>query len=96
MIYAEQLTYGFADRDLYRDISFTLPENRHCVLIGSNGSGKTTLVDLIRAPEKFLFDGSLRRENIGRIGFMVIIITSILVQAMKTTTNSGARLSGRR
>ena len=69
MIYAEQLTYGFADRDLYRNISFTLPENRHCVLIGSNGSGKTTLVDLIRDPEKFLFDGKLTRENIGRIGY---------------------------
>ena len=69
MIHAEQLTYGFSDRYLYRDISFTLPVNRHCVLIGSNGSGKSTLVDLIRTPEKFLFDGKLIRENVGRIGY---------------------------
>jgi len=69
MIHAERLTYGFADKDLYREISFTLPDNRHCVLIGSNGSGKTTLVDLIRRPEEYLFDGRLERENVGRIGY---------------------------
>lgn len=69
MIYAERLTYGFADKDLYREVSFTLPDKRHCVLIGSNGSGKTTLVDLIRRPEEYLFDGKLVRENVGRIGY---------------------------
>ena len=69
MIHAEQLTYGFSDKDLYKNISFTLPDSRHCVLIGSNGSGKTTLVDLIRRPEEYLFDGKLTRESIGRIGY---------------------------
>ena len=69
MICAEQLTYGFADKYLYQNISFNLPDNRHCVLIGSNGSGKTTLVDLIRRPDEYLFDGKLIRENVGRIGY---------------------------
>jgi len=69
MIHAEKLTYGFADKYLYHDVTFTLPDNRHCVLIGSNGSGKTTLVDLIRRPDEYLFDGKLIRENIGRIGY---------------------------
>ena len=69
MIYAEKLSYGFGDKYLYRDIFFTLPENRHCVLIGSNGSGKTTLVDLIRRPSEYLFDGKLIREDLGRIGY---------------------------
>ncbi|MBE6898866.1 MAG: ABC-F family ATP-binding cassette domain-containing protein [Ruminococcaceae bacterium] len=69
MIHAEQLTYGFADKYLYHNISFDLPDDRHCVLIGSNGSGKTTLVDLIRRPEHYLFDGKLTRENVGRIGY---------------------------
>ena len=69
MIRAEQLSYGFSDRYLYQDISFTLPDNSHCVLIGSNGSGKSTLVDLIRQPDAYLFDGKLIRDGIGRIGF---------------------------
>jgi len=69
MLHAEKLTFGFADKYLYKDISFTLPDNRHCVLIGSNGSGKTTLVNLIRCPDDFLFDGKLVHDNIGRIGY---------------------------
>ena len=50
MIKAEQLSYGFPQKDLYDKISFTLEEGRHCALIGSTGVGKTTLVDIIRTP----------------------------------------------
>ena len=70
MIKATNLSYGFAQKDLYENISFTLEENRHCALIGSNGSGKTTLAELIRSPERFLFDGTLLCENVGRIGYV--------------------------
>ena len=70
MIHAEKLTFGFSGRYLFRDISFTLAENSHCALIGSNGSGKTTLMDLIREPERCLFDGKLTREGAGRIGYV--------------------------
>ena len=69
MITAENLSFGFPDKDLYKDISFTLTEGRHCALIGSNGTGKSTLVELIRQPEQFLFDGKLLLENVGRIGY---------------------------
>ena len=70
MIRAEKLSYGFPQKDLYDKISFTLEEGRHCAVIGSNGSGKTTLAELIREPEKFTFDGTLTRENVGRIGYV--------------------------
>lgn len=70
MIKAENLSYGFPDKDLYRKISFTLDDGRHCALIGSNGTGKTTLADLIRRPEAYLFDGTLLREHVGRIGYV--------------------------
>ena len=70
MINAEKLTFGFSSTLLFQNISFTLEENRHCVLIGSNGTGKTTLVNLIREPEKFIFDGKLTRDNTGRIGYV--------------------------
>ena len=62
MIKATNFSYGFPQKDLYENISFTLEENRHCALIGSNGSGKTTLAELIRSPENLLFDGTLLRE----------------------------------
>ncbi len=70
MIKAEKLTFGFSGSYLFRNISFCLEENCHCALIGSNGTGKTTLMNLIREPERFLFDGKLTRDGAGRIGYV--------------------------
>ena len=70
MIKAEKLTFGFQSTYLFQDISFTLEDNCHCALIGSNGTGKTTLLGLIRAPERFLFDGKLTLDGAGRIGYV--------------------------
>ena len=70
MIYAEKLTFGFDSTYLFHKISFTLEENCHCALIGSNGTGKTTLMNLIRDPENYTFDGKLKREGTGRIGYV--------------------------
>ncbi len=70
MIKAENLSYGFGDRELYKKISFTLEEGQHCVLIGGNGTGKTTLADIIRRPSEHLFDGKLTLDGVGRIGYV--------------------------
>ena len=70
MIHAEKLTFGFTSIPLFQDISFSLEKDCHCALIGSNGTGKTTLVSLIREPERFLYDGKLRREGAGRMGYV--------------------------
>ena len=70
MIYAEKLTFGFDSTLLFQKISFTLEENCHCALIGSNGTGKTTLTNLIRRPEDYTFDGKLKLDGAGRIGYV--------------------------
>ena len=70
MIKAEKLTFGFNSALLFQNISFTLEENCHCALIGSNGTGKTTLTNLIREPERYLFDGKIKRDGVGRIGYV--------------------------
>ena len=70
MINAEKLTFGFNSTLLFQNISFTLEENCHCALIGSNGTGKTTLVNLIREPEHYIFDGKLKLDGTGRIGYV--------------------------
>ena len=70
MIYAEKLTFGFNSTPLFQDISFTLEENCHCALIGSNGTGKTTLTSLIRQPDRFIFEGKLKLDGAGRIGYV--------------------------
>ena len=70
MINAEKLTFGFNSTLLLKNVSFTLEENCHCALIGSNGTGKTTLTNLIRQPEQYIFDGKLKMEGVGRIGYV--------------------------
>ena len=70
MINAEKLTFGFSSTLLFQNISFHLEENCHCALIGSNGTGKTTLMNLIRDPENYTFDGRLKLNNVGRIGYV--------------------------
>ena len=70
MINAEKLTFGFSSTPLFQNISFHLEENCHCALIGSNGTGKTTLMNLIREPASYIFDGKLKLDGAGRIGYV--------------------------
>ena len=70
MIKTEKLSFGFGSELLLENISFTLEENCHCALIGSNGSGKTTLTKLISQPDSYDFQGRLKSEGTGRIGYV--------------------------
>ena len=70
MITAEKLTFGFNSTLLFQNISFTLEENCHCALIGSNGTGKTTLMNLIRDPGSHIYDGKIKLDGAGRIGYV--------------------------
>ena len=70
MINAEKLTFGFSSTLLFQNISFHLEDNCHCALIGSNGTGKTTLTYFIREPDRYIFDGKLKLDGVGRIGYV--------------------------
>ena len=63
MIQVEKLTYGFPEKDLYHDISFSIRQGQHCALIGSNGCGKSTLVEMLTDPEKYWFDGKITKDE---------------------------------
>ena len=70
MINAAKLTFGYNSTLLFQNINFSLEENAHCALIGSNGTGKTTLINLIREPENYIFDGKIKLDGVGRIGYV--------------------------
>ena len=70
MITVEKLSYSFPEQDLYKEISFTLEDGQHCVLIGSNGTGKTTLIDMLMDTEKYLYDGKIIKDQNLRIGYV--------------------------
>ncbi|MBQ8803684.1 MAG: ABC-F family ATP-binding cassette domain-containing protein [Tyzzerella sp.] len=70
MIQVEKLSYAFPEKELYKEISFTLEDGQHCAFIGSNGTGKTTLIDMIMDPEKYLYDGKIIKDEHCRIGYV--------------------------
>lgn len=70
MIKVEKLSYAFPEKDLYKEVSFTIEDGQHAVLIGSNGTGKTTLVDILLNDEKYLYDGKIIRDMAGRVGYV--------------------------
>ena len=63
MIQVEKLSYGFPEKELYRNISFSIEQGQHCALIGSNGCGKSTLVEMLTNPEKYWFDGKITKDE---------------------------------
>ena len=70
MIQVEKLSYGFPEKELYKEVSFTLEDGVHCAFIGSNGTGKTTLVDMMIHPDDYLYDGKIIRDENCRIGYV--------------------------
>ena len=70
MIKVENFSYSFPQKDLYKNISFTLEDNQHCAFIGTSGSGKSTLIDIIMDPERFMYDGTLDIMPGSRIGYV--------------------------
>ena len=70
MIQVEKLSYGFPEKELYKQVSFALEDGQHCAFIGSNGTGKTTLVDMMMHPDEYLYDGKIIRDENCRIGYV--------------------------
>ncbi|MCB2308351.1 ATP-binding cassette domain-containing protein [Clostridium estertheticum] len=70
MIKVDNLSYSFPQKELYKNISFSLEDGQHCAFIGTNGCGKSTLIDIIMDPEKYMFDGKLEMDSDCRIGYV--------------------------
>lgn len=70
MIKVDNLSFSFPQKELYKDISFTLEEGQHCAFIGTNGSGKSTLIDILIDPERHLFEGKLEIDPTCKIGYV--------------------------
>ncbi|OUS73034.1 ABC transporter [Paenibacillus sp. MY03] len=68
MIKVDHLSFSFPQKELYKNISFTLEEGQHCAFIGTSGNGKSTLIDILMDPERYLFEGKLEIDPTCRIG----------------------------
>lgn len=70
MIKVENLSYGFPQKELYDNISFTIEDRQHCAFIGTNGTGKSTLTDILINPDDYLYDGKIEISPDCRIGYV--------------------------
>jgi len=70
IIEASGLSFSYADKELYRNVSFSIPLGSHCVLVGSNGTGKSTLLDILTDPDEYLYTGKIFRSPDFRIGYV--------------------------
>ncbi|MGL4741786.1 MAG: ABC-F family ATP-binding cassette domain-containing protein [Sarcina sp.] len=70
MLKINNLSYSFPDKDLYKNISFTLEADKHCAFIGTNGNGKSTLIDMIINQDEYMFEGILDISPNARIGYV--------------------------
>lgn len=48
----ENISKSYADKILFKDISFTIEENQNIALVGINGTGKSTLLKIIAGVEE--------------------------------------------
>ena len=70
MIKVDNLSFSFPQKELYKNISFTLEEAQHCAFIGTSGSGKSTLIDILMDPERYMFDGIVEMDQTCKIGYV--------------------------
>ncbi|WP_138754526.1 ABC-F family ATP-binding cassette domain-containing protein [Paenibacillus sinopodophylli] len=70
MITVDNLSFSFPQKELYKNISFTLEEAQHCAFIGTSGNGKSTLIDILIDPERYLFEGKLEIDPTCKIGLV--------------------------
>ena len=70
MIKFRNVGFGFPQKDLYKDISFSIDCGEHIALIGSNGSGKSTLINLIIDTDKYTYDGIIKKDGNIRFGYV--------------------------
>src|SRR6202023_2557015 len=65
----DHLEKGFGDRELFEDVSFSLPRNGIVGVLGPNGVGKTTLFKMIVGEEK-PDSGTIRVGETVRISYV--------------------------
>ena len=69
LLTVQNVTFGYEDRTLLKQIDIRLLPNEHAALVGANGSGKTTLMNLLTGrllPD----DGRIFRANNIQVGYL--------------------------
>jgi ATP-binding cassette subfamily F protein uup len=69
LIHLEKVRFGFEDKTLFDDLTFTITAGMRVGLVGANGSGKSTLLQLLRGEIAPLQGNIERAENLRIVYF---------------------------
>jgi ATP-binding cassette ChvD family protein len=69
VIEAENVSKAYGERELFRNLSFSLPRNGIVGVVGPNGVGKTTLIQMLTGNEN-PDEGTIRIGETGRIAYV--------------------------
>ena len=64
----EDLTFGFGDQILFKDVNIQIEKGDKIALLGPNGSGKTTLLKILREEMDGYSGEIVKKKNI-KIGY---------------------------
>ncbi len=69
MLDIKNLTHGFEDRTLYKNVNIKINKGNKIGLVGANGTGKTTLINILTG--KLICDeGSIEWEKNYHVGYL--------------------------
>ena len=86
MIKVTNVSFGFPQKELYKNIYFEIEDGDHAVLIGSNGTGKSTLIsmimdkDAIVAANEILIEDDFYHKQYGTL-FQSMIELDFLIES---------------
>lgn len=69
MLIIENLTHGFQDRTLYKNVNIKINKGNKIGLVGVNGSGKSTLINILTG-QIICDSGELKWEGNYRVGYL--------------------------
>ena len=70
LIQAEKITFGYTDKPLFKQASFSVNEGDRIGLVGDNGAGKSTLFKCLLGIEKPYEGQIVISRNVDKIGYV--------------------------
>ena len=73
MIEVKKLSYSLPEKELYKNVTFSIEDEGHYAFIGTNGTGKSTLVDMFLHTDDYLYEGKIEFSESyrnSRIGYV--------------------------
>ena len=70
LLQADKITFGYSEKPLFKQVSFTINEGDRIGLVGDNGAGKSTLFKCLLGIEQPYEGKVIVSKNVGKIAYI--------------------------